>query len=141
MPGTEVFAADISDDALTVAAENFQQLGAAVTLRKADALNGLEEAFPERFDAIVSNPPYVPESDRAAMHPNVRDHEPGLALFVPDDARAGRQMLTPGGRLWFEIYERAAAEIVRMLGAEGYTDTEVREDLFGKPRMVCTRLK
>ena len=106
MPGTEVFAADISDDALTVAAENFQQLGAAVTLRKADALNGLEEAFPERFDAIVSNPPYVPESDRAAMHPNVRDHEPGLALFVPDDdairfyraiARAGRQMLTPGG--------------------------------------------
>ena len=103
MPGTEVFAADISDDALTVAAENFQQLGAAVTLRKADALNGLEEAFPERFDAIVSNPPYVPESDRAAMHPNVRDHEPGLALFVPDDdairfyraiARAGRQMLT-----------------------------------------------
>ena len=150
MPGTEVFAADISDDALTVAAENFQQLGAAVTLSKADALNGLEEAFPERFDAIVSNPPYVPESDRAAMHPNVRDHEPGLALFVPDDdairfyraiARAGRQMLTPGGRLWFEIYERAAAEIVRMLGAEGYTDTEVREDLFGKPRMVCTRLK
>ena len=140
MPGTEVFAADISDDALTVAAENFQQLGAAGTLRKADALNGLEEAFPERFDAIVSNPPYVPESDRAAMHPNVRDHEPGLALFVPDDdairfyraiARAGRQMLTPGGRLW----------IVRMLGAEGYTDTEVREDLFGKPRMVCTRLK
>ena len=150
MPGTEVFAADISDDALTVAAENFQQLGAAVTLRKADALNGLEEAFPERFDAIVSNPPYVPESDRAAMHPNVRDHEPDLALFVPDDdairfyraiARAGRQMLTPGGRLWFEIYERAAAEIVRMLGAEGYTDTEVREDLFRKPRMVCTRLK
>ena len=82
MPGTEVFAADISDDALTVAAENFQQLGAAVTLRKADALNGLEEAFPERFDAIVSNPPYVPESDRAAMHPNVRDHEPGHP-FLP----------------------------------------------------------
>ena len=72
------------------------------------------------------------------------------ALFVPDDdairfyraiAQAGRRMLTPGGRLWFEIYERAAAEIVRMLGAEGYTDTEVREDLFGKPRMVCSRLK
>ena len=150
MPEAEVFAADISDDALAVAAENFQKLGAAVTLRKADALGGLEEAFPEHFDMIVSNPPYVPESDRAAMHPNVRDHEPGLALFVPDDdairfyraiAQAGRRMLTPGGRLWFEIYERAAAEIVRMLGAEGYTDTEVREDLFGKPRMVCSRLK
>ena len=150
LPEAEVFAADISDEALAVAAENFRTLDARVTLRKADALGGLDEAFPGPFDAIVSNPPYVPESDRAAMHPNVRDHEPGLALFVPDDdairfyraiARAGRQMLTPGGRLWFEIYERAAAEIVRMLGAEGYTDTEVREDLFGKPRMVCTRLK
>ncbi len=149
LPGAEVFAADISDDALAVATENFHTLGANVTLRKADALGGLAEAFPEQFDVIVSNPPYVPESDRAAMHPNVRDHEPALALFVPDDdairfyraiAQAGRQMLSKGGRLYFEIYERAAEEIVRMLGAEGYTDTEVRTDLFGKPRMVCSRI-
>ncbi|MCD8035288.1 MAG: peptide chain release factor N(5)-glutamine methyltransferase [Alistipes sp.] len=149
LPETEVYAADISDAALAVAAENFQSLGAKVTLRKADALNGLETVFPERFDAIVSNPPYVPESDRAAMHPNVRDHEPALALFVPDDdrirfyraiAQAGRRMLAPGGRLWFEIYEHAADEVVRMLGGEGYTDTEVFRDLFDKPRMVCSRL-
>lgn len=149
LPEAEVYAADISDAALAVAAENFQSLGAKVTLRKADALNGLEEVFPERFDAIVSNPPYVPESDRAAMHPNVRDHEPALALFVPDGdrirfyraiAQAGRRMLAPGGRLWFEIYEHAADEVVRMLGGEGYTDTEVLRDLFDKPRMVCSRL-
>ena len=149
LPEAEVYAADLSDAALAVAAENFQQLGAKVTLRKADALNGLETVFPERFDAIVSNPPYVPESDRAAMHPNVRDHEPALALFVPDDdrirfyraiAQAGRRMLAPGGRLWFEIYEHAADEVVRMLGGEGYTDTEVLRDLFDKPRMVCSRL-
>ena len=149
LPEAAVYAADISDAALAVAAENFQQLGAKVTLRKADALNGLETVFPERFDAIVSNPPYVPESDRAAMHPNVRDHEPALALFVPDGdrirfyraiAQAGRRMLAPGGRLWFEIYEHAADEVVRMLGGEGYTDTEVLRDLFDKPRMVCSRL-
>lgn len=149
LPEAEVYAADISDAALAVAAENFQQLDAKVTLRKADALNGLETVFPERFDAIVSNPPYVPESDRAAMHPNVRDHEPALALFVPDGdrirfyraiAQAGRRMLAPGGRLWFEIYEHAADEVVRMLGGEGYTDTEVLRDLFDKPRMVCSRL-
>ena len=149
LPEAEVYAADISDAALAVAAENFQQLGAKVTLRKADALNGLEEVFPERFDTIVSNPPYVPESDRAAMHPNVRDHEPALALFVPDGdrirfyraiAQAGRRMLAPGGRLWFEIYEHAADEVVRMLGGEGYTDTEVFRHLFDKPRMVCSRL-
>lgn len=149
LPEAEVYATDISDAALAVAAENFQQLDAKVTLRKADALNGLETVFPERFDAIVSNPPYVPESDRAAMHPNVRDHEPALALFVPDGdrirfyraiAQAGRRMLAPGGRLWFEIYEHAADEVVRMLGGEGYTDTEVFRDLFDKPRMVCSRL-
>ena len=149
LPEAEVYAADISDAALAVAAENFQQLGAKVTLRKADALNGLETVFPERFDAIVSNPPYVPESDRAAMHPNVRDHEPALALFVPDGdrirfyraiAQAGRRMLAPGGRLWFEIYEHAADVVVRMLGGVGYTDTEVFRDLFDKPRMVCSRL-
>ncbi len=149
LPEAEVFAADISDDALAVAAENFRTLGARVTLRKADALRGLAEVFPERFDVIVSNPPYVPESDRAAMHPNVRDHEPTVALFVPDDdrirfyraiAQAGRQMLAPGGRLWFEIYEHAADEVVRMLGDERYTDITVLRDIFDKPRMICSRL-
>ena len=150
LPDAELFAADISDEALAVAAENFRQLGARVTLRRADALNDLPERFPETFDVIVSNPPYVPESDRAAMHPNVRDHEPALALFVPDDdplrfyraiARAGRRMLRPGGRLWFEIYEHAAEATVRMLAEEGYSHTEVHKDLFDKDRMVCSRRK
>lgn len=149
LPGAELFAADLSDEALAVAAENARRLGARVTLRRADALHRLADAFPERFDAIVSNPPYVPESDRAAMHPNVRDHEPGMALFVPDDdrilfyraiARAGRRLLLPGGRLYFEIYEHAAEETAQMLRQEGYSAVELREDLNGKPRMICSRL-
>ena len=150
LPGAEVFAADLSDAALAIAAENCCTLGARVTLRKADALGGLDEIFPGPFDAIVSNPPYVPQSDLAAMHANVREYEPREALFVPDDdalqfyraiARAGRRMLRPGGKLYFEIYERSAGQMRLLLGEEGYTDTEVREDLNGKPRMVCSRMK
>lgn len=149
LPAAELYAADISETALEVAAENFRQLGARVVLRRADALSDLAERFPERFDVIVSNPPYVPASDRQAMHPNVRDHEPALALFVPDDdplrfyraiARAGRRMLRPGGRLWFEIYEHAAEALMAMLVAEGYAATEVYRDLFDKDRMICSRL-
>ena len=150
LPEAELFAADISPVALAVAAENCHALGARVTLRQADALHDLEERFPEPFDVIVSNPPYVPQSDLAAMHANVRGYEPPEALFVPDDdalrfyraiARAGRRMLRPGGKLYFEIYERSAGQMRLLLGEEGYTDTEVREDLNGKPRMVCSRMK
>lgn len=153
-PGAEVLAADLSSAALAVAAANCRSLGARVTIRRADALGaasdapGLEEAFGQGFDLFVSNPPYVPESDRAAMHPNVRDHEPAEALFVPDDdrfrfyraiARAGRRMLRPGGALYFEIYEHAAGELARLLADEGYEEIELREDLFGRPRMARCR--
>ena len=150
IPGAKLFAAEIAEEALDVAEENFRRLGARVTLRRADALTDLAGQFPETFDVIVSNPPYVPASDRKAMHPNVRDHEPAVALFVPDDAplcfyraiaRAGRRMLRPGGRLWFEIYEHAAEVMTRMLAEEGYTDTEVYKDLFDKDRMTCSRRK
>lgn len=150
MPDAEISAADISPAALAAAAENFSTLGVRVTLRRADALRDLAEAFPGPFDAVVSNPPYVPESDRAAMHVNVRDHEPGEALFVPDDdpllfyraiARACRRILRPGGRLYFEIYHLAADAMRQMLAGEGYTDTEVRTDLSGKPRLTCSRKK
>lgn len=149
LPEAAVFAADISDEALTIASENCRTLGARVTLRKADALNDLEQVFPERFEVIVSNPPYVPERDREAMHTNVREHEPALALFVPDNdpirfyraiARSAKTMLRPGGKLYFEIYEHAADPIVQMLSVHGFTHTEVRSDLHGKPRMICSRL-
>ena len=150
LPGAQVYAADISDTALETAARNCRALGAGVILRKADALSDLADVFPGPFDVIVSNPPYVPQSDLPAMHVNVREYEPHEALLVPDDdplrfyraiARAGRRTLRPGGRLYFEIYERFAEAMRRMLGKEGYTDTEVREDLNGKPRMTCSRLK
>ena len=84
------------------------------------------------------------------MHPNVRDHEPAEALFVPDDdpllfyraiARAGRRMLAPGGKLYFEIYHLAGDALPGMLFGEGYDTLRLREDINGKPRMLCARLR
>lgn len=149
LPEAEVYATDISAAALRLAAENARALGVRITLRRADALLDLPAVFPEGFDTIVSNPPYVPRRDRAAMHPNVRNYEPEEALFVPDDdpllfyraiARAARRMLRPGGRLYFEIYHPAAESMRRMLTEEGYIDIVIREDLAGKQRMTCSRL-
>ena len=150
LPGAELYAADLSERALETADGNCRALGARVTLRRADALTDLADRFPERFDLLVSNPPYVPLPDRAAMHPNVRDHEPAEALFVPDDdpllfyraiARAGRRMLAPGGKLYFEIYHLAGDALPGMLSGEGYDTLRLREDINGKPRMLCARLR
>ena len=148
LPRAKVAAVDISPTALAVTEENSRTFGAAVELRQADMLDDLASVFEGPFDVIVSNPPYVPQRDRATMHPNVRDHEPAEALFVPDDdpllyyraiARAGRQLLRTGGRLYFEIYHLHADALCALLAEEGYADTEVRRDLFGKPRMLCSR--
>lgn len=145
-PRFKVFATDLSQDALRIAQQNFDRLHAPVTLRKGDALQNLEQVFPERFDVIVSNPPYVPQSDLESMDRNVKDYEPHLALFVPDDdtlrfyraiAHQGQRMLKSKGRLYFEIYHLYALEMEEMLLEEGYEKVVVREDLFGKPRMIC----
>ena len=150
-PGAEVLAADLSSAALAVAAANCRSLGARVTIRRADALGaasdapGLEEAFGQGFDLFVSNPPYVPESDRAAMHPNVRDHEPAEALFVPDDDRLrfyraiadyASAALKPCGELFFEINPLLAAEMQAMLTAAGLGPAEMRRDRFGRERLL-----
>lgn len=149
LPRAELLAADISEAALAVAAENSRRTGLHVTLRRADALHGLADVFPERFDVIVSNPPYVPQGDREAMHINVKEFEPGLALFVPDDdpllfyraiARAAREMLVPGGALWFEIYEHAAEALRTLLAAEGFERIGLKKDMYDKPRILCSRL-
>ena len=149
LPRAEVAAADIADEALAVAAENSRRLEAPIELRRADALGNLAECFAGTFDVIVSNPPYVPRSDAAAMHPNVRDYEPPGALFVPDDdpllfyraiARQARRMLAPDGGLYFEIYERAGETMRRMLLEEGYAEVRIRRDLFGRERMASARL-
>ena len=144
--GAEVVAVDISEKALQIAAENVARHSANVTLVKADALGDMTHLG--QFDIIVSNPPYIPQSDISAMHRNVVDYEPHTALFVEDDdplcfyrsiAQNGVKMLRDGGSLYFEIYERFGAQMVKMLEEMGYSDSEVVKDVFGKERMVWSR--
>ena len=148
LPGSRVTGLDLSDTALETAAGNARRHGAEVRFEKFDIL---DDGIPEgEYDIVVSNPPYVTYSERAAMSPNVLKHEPHRALFVPDDdpllfyrtiARKGRSMLARDGRLYFEINERFGPQTVRLLENEGYGTVRLREDLFGKPRTICARWK
>ena len=148
LPAATVSAVDISTEALALARHNAEQLGAKVDFRQADALQGLSEAFDEEFDVIVSNPPYVPDSDRSTMHCNVLEHEPALALFVPDEdplcfyraiAEAGLTLLRAGGKLYFEIYHALADEMRLLIESLGYEEVRIITDLYNKPRMLCGR--
>lgn len=142
----KVVAIDISAEALAIAERNAKRLGADVEFREADALGDLSHLG--EFDIIVSNPPYIPQSDIVDMRKNVVDYEPHTALFVPDDdilrfyratAENAQKMLSNEGSLWFEIYEKAGEQICSMLREKGFTRNELIEDANLKPRMVWSR--
>ena len=143
LPQARVTAWDISTDALAIAAGNAHRLGASVRFEHQDALNAPDDE--ERWDVIVSNPPYICDRERADMSDNVLSYEPELALFVPDSdpllfyraiARYASKALKPGGRLLFETNTAYAHEVAQAMANEGFTAIEVRNDCFGKPRMV-----
>lgn len=142
MPESKVTAWDISADALSVARENAQRLGANVNFVRQDALNAKSEG---EWDVIVSNPPYICEKEKKDMAVNVLEHEPHTALFVPDAdpllfyraiTRLAVQTLSKGGRLYFEINPIYADDTCRMMRAEGMTAVELRSDMYGKQRMA-----
>ena len=143
LPQARVTAWDISTDALAIAAGNAHRLGASVRFEHQDALSAPDDE--ERWDVIVSNPPYICDRERADMSDNVLSYEPELALFVPDSdpllfyraiARYASKALKPGGRLLFETNTAYAHEVAQAMADEGFTAIEVRNDCFGKPRMV-----
>ena len=143
LPQAHVTAWDISPDALAIAAGNAHKLGASVRFEHQDALSAPDDK--ERWDVIVSNPPYICDRERADMSDNVLSYEPELALFVPDSdpllfyraiARYASKALKPGGRLLFETNTAYAHEVAQAMADEGFTAIEVRNDCFGKPRMV-----
>ena len=142
----KVVAIDISPEALAIARRNGERLGVDVEFVEADALGDLSHLG--EFDVIVSNPPYIPQSDIVDMRKNVTDFEPHTALFVPDDdilrfyvatAINAQKMLREEGSLWFEIYEKAGEATCSMLREKGFCKTELIEDANLKPRMVWSR--
>ena len=145
-----VWAMDISPEALAIARINGAKYASDVCFVEGDALADFSADFEDiAFDAIISNPPYIPDSDRSLMRKNVTEHEPHIALFVEDSdplifyraiARTGRKVLAEDGGLYFEIYESLVEEMVTMLKQEGYENIVVKEDFRGKPRMICARL-
>ncbi len=147
LPQAQVSAYDVSPDALALAAENARNQGVKINFRQVDILHDAPADAPV-FDAIVSNPPYVTDSERASMEANVLDYEPALALFVPDDdpllfyraiADFAWTHLSIGGRLFFEINHRFGAEIVMMLRHKGFANCAVQHDAFGKERFVVAQ--
>ncbi len=140
-PQAKVTAWDISEDALRIAQGNAKLLEAEVTFEKRNALAIEDDG--QKFDIIVSNPPYIAEKEAKDMSKNVLDYEPEIALFVPDDdplkfyraiAEYGTKSLNSNGQLLFEINPLYAKEMEEMLDTLGYQDIELIEDQFGKLR-------
>ena len=144
-PELRVTALDKSPEALEVCRINARSHQAEVELLHVDILAPSLAPPAVSYDLIVSNPPYVCEKEKKAMQPNVLNHEPHEALFVPDDDpllfyRAiglyARAALRPGGSLLIEINEAYGKETIGMLQNQGYTDVELRQDLQGRDRMI-----
>lgn len=143
----EVTAFDISDQALITAQTNADKNEAFVHLIEFDILNDRWEGDP--FDCIVSNPPYVKETEKTQMRANVLEYEPSLALFVPDDnalvfyekiADFAKENLNPNGQLFFEINQYLGAEVIAMLKEKGFKEIQLKKDSYENARMVSAVL-
>lgn len=146
-PELQVTALDCSEGALEVARSNARRNG--VEGRVACLVGDLKNLPPGPFDMIVSNPPYIPSRDWAQLMPEVRDHEPRLALDGGDDgleayrriAVQSVRVLPPGGWLLVEIGVGQAADVTALFKAAGLTDVAQRDDYAGIPRVVMARAK
>ena len=146
LPGAQVLAVDISAEALAVARRNAVGYAPGVAFQQLDILREMPaDLAPGTLDLLVSNPPYVRESERPAMRENVLAWEPATALFVPDEdplifyrrlAEIGRELLVAGGGIYLEINEALGPETAALLEAHGFADVRVLPDMFGKPRVV-----
>lgn len=147
-PRTHVYALDVSQDALAVAAQNAAKLSADVKFMHVDFLDRPKWERLPAVSIMVSNPPYVKQSESAAMLDRVKEHEPHTALFVPDEdalifykaiAEFGTHKLKPGGKILVEINEALGLETCIVFQQAGFTDVQLKQDMQGKDRFVTAR--
>lgn len=140
-----VFSVDVSKKALAIAKENDSNFETNVQFIEHDILNAQVDILPTNLDILVSNPPYVRESEKALMQKNVLDYEPHTALFVDDDnalifyeviTKIGTTLLKPNAYLYFEINEALSKGVEDILANYNYKNIETRKDINGKDRMV-----
>ena len=138
---------DISAEALSIAKTNASSLNANVEWIEQDILGNVQ--FPNLYDVIVSNPPYIPMREKDNMQEQVKNHEPAIALFVPNEdpllfyrtiAQLAKKQLAPKGQLFFEIHYDQGKALLQLLD-DMHFHAEIRRDSFGKNRMIRASLK
>ena len=145
MPKAEVWGCDVSEEALNVARRNGSALDIRIDFQGVNFLDVAQQKHLPTVDIVVSNPPYIPYNNKAQMNPNVLEHEPHTALFVPDNdalvfykalAQFGKHRLYKNGSIYMEIHEDLGKDVAALFEREGYRSVEVRKDMQGKDRMV-----
>ncbi|RZM13015.1 MAG: peptide chain release factor N(5)-glutamine methyltransferase [Pedobacter sp.] len=144
LPDAEVFAIDVSPDALDIARKNAVTNNVNVTFLEQDILT--TESLDSKFDVIVSNPPYVRNLEKVEINKNVLEYEPHLALFVDDNdallfyrkiALLTKAGLNPEGKLYFEINQYLGTEMLELLEDMQFANIELRKDIYGNDRMTA----
>lgn len=144
-PHIEMFACDISKEALQTAQENAKRLVLDVHFFEMDILNYQNFEVSPQFDIIVSNPPYIPAAEKEIMNQNITDYEPSIALFVPDEnplvfykaiIKFSLLHLKEKGKLFFEIHEQFGTQIISLLEEYGFKNCIIKKDVFDKDRIV-----
>lgn len=144
LPQSTILSGDISPASLEVAERNALKHDAVIKLAEIDFLDERTWTYLGTFDVIVSNPPYIPEAEKQHMHSNVRDYEPGIALFVPDEdpllfyrkiAQFAQSHLKQGGAVYCEVH-KAHAHQTRQLFEHYFSDVILQNDIHENERMV-----
>ena len=147
MPFAEITAIDVSNEALTIAKKNAVLNKVDINLTQQDILN--TTSLNQLYDVIVSNPPYVRESEKKEIKNNVLNNEPHMALFVEDNnplvfynkiAELAKNHLTKNGTLFFEINQYLGKETVELIKLKGFNKIQLKKDIFGRDRIIIASL-